>query len=88
MELAGGVKSTWNRQKASVVEVVPMPITISASPDGGAVEPSRSAARMPPWLASVVKHCWVAAAPASMFARFIAQISASTNEPPPGANIL
>src|SRR5258708_9867829 len=81
LELAGVVQSTWNFQVDKVVAVVPSPTTVSFSPVGGAVVPSTSPARMPPWLASVVKHCCVAAAPVSIAERFIAQISASTKEP-------
>ena len=48
VEFAGVVQSAWKCQVASVVLVEPRPTTVLSSPDGGSVEPSRSAARIPP----------------------------------------
>ena len=48
VELEVVAQSTWNFQCASVVLVVPRPTISSGSPDGGAVEPSRSPPSRPP----------------------------------------
>jgi NB-ARC domain/Domain of unknown function (DUF4062) len=76
VELLGAVRSTWNFQNANVMAVAPSASTVFASPAGGGVPPSTSAASRPPNWFEVVKHCWVAAVPASKAALSIAQISA------------
>src|SRR5262245_22736844 len=69
---AGVVKSTWNFQSASVVFVLSATSGLGA-PAAGSVRPSKSPGSRPPNWLLVLKHCCVAAAPVSIFARSKAQ---------------
>src|ERR1043165_7965033 len=62
---AGVVQSTWNFQSCNWL--VPKLSMKFGSPVGGAVGPSRSEGRTDPYVLLSVKHCWVAAWPASIF---------------------
>src|SRR5689334_18453416 len=75
VELAGAAKFTWNFQRLS--ELVPKLSMKAGEPEGGRVVPSRSeGSRLG---APELKHCMVAAAPASIFARSNAQTVLPTN---------
>ncbi len=67
VELAGVVQSTWNFHTPS--SLGPKAITYSGEPAGGWRAPSRSAGNRPPQVALVLKHCCVAAWPASILVR-------------------
>src|SRR5260221_5913412 len=78
VEFAGVVQSTWKRQSRRLF--VPNSTIGFGAPAGGGVDPSRSAGRSPPSLVPSVKHCCVAARPASILARSQAHISGPRNE--------
>ncbi len=67
VELAGVVQSVCMRQTLSEFE--PKLTKYSVAPAGGAIVPSMSAGSTPPKLELNWKHCSVAAAPVSIFAR-------------------
>ena len=62
-----------------MVDVVPSETWTFGAPAGGSVVPSRSAGSRPPYEVVVLKHCWVAAVPASIAARSMAQDLAPLN---------
>src|SRR3954454_1096085 len=66
-EFAGVAQSTWNFQSSRLL--VPKLAMKFGDPAGGAFGPSRSDGRRPPNVVLRVKHCCVAAAPVSIFAR-------------------
>src|SRR3954470_6220238 len=66
VELAGVTKSTWNFQYASVLAVEPRATMNAGDPAGGSRAPSRSEGSTPPNAVVVLKHCCVAAWPASI----------------------
>jgi hypothetical protein len=97
VELLGVAKSTWNFQRFREFSVdSSKPRMYSFEPVGGAVAPSRFAARRPPRLLRLLlvvplpppavplppKHCWVAAVPLIIAVRSMAQTSEPRNEPP------
>jgi hypothetical protein len=83
VELEGVVKSTWNLNRFSVVDV-PSSKKKLGEPAGGAVVPSKSAGSKLASLVPLWKHCMVAAVPASIAARFRAQACGPINGPPSG----
>ncbi len=83
VELEGVAKSTWNLNSFSVVEV-PSSKKKLGEPAGGAVLPSRSAGSKLASLVPFWKHCIVAALPASIAVRFMAQACGPMNKPPSG----
>src|SRR6516162_6030216 len=81
-EFAGAPQSIWNVQNARWELSVPSASRYSGVPAGGSCDPSTSAPRSPPKLLLRLKHCWVAAAPASMAARLYAHTSPPRNAVP------
>src|SRR5258708_32786947 len=73
VEFAGVVQLTWNFHTASSLGFAPRETRVLGAPAGGSRVPSRSAGRRPLKLLLVLKHCCVAARPASMLARSEAQ---------------
>ena len=66
---AGAVQSTWNRKYCSEVDVPSVTMKFG-SPDGGSLVPSSEAgSTVCSPLENAMKHCCVAACPASIFAR-------------------
>jgi hypothetical protein len=75
--LAGVAKSTCSFQRFRLF--VSKSTMKFGEPAGGSAVPSRSDGRMPPCWAPTLKHCCVAAAPVSIFARSATQTSPPLN---------